>query len=203
MEQRQQVIIRLAALGTRPELAEPLRAEFERVCVREMAPRIELYECGLMLHLFAGFPAALEYLRVLRTIWPLSIPAIGQESHSHIDRHAERFANGKLLFNAVYGRKALVVERGLESISPELANWAILDGYGKTLSRPELDLVTRELCIVAMLTQLGWSAQLKSHLMGALNVGATRADVVEAIEIAGLGDNDRIRTATNLFELVS
>ena len=57
--------------------------------------------------------------------------------------------------------------------------WLIMEGYGKTLSRPGCDTVTRELCIVAMLTVLGRKQQLTSHVRGALRAGATIQDLKE------------------------
>lgn len=53
------------------------------------------------------------------------------------------------------------------------------EGYGKVLGRPGLPLVTRELCIAALLAALDAPRQLYSHLRGALNAGAPR-EAVEA-----------------------
>lgn len=56
----------------------------------------------------------------------------------------------------------------------------VVEGYGKVLGRPGLDLPVRELCIVALLAVLGAPRQLHSHLRGALNAGA----FVEQVEMA-------------------
>ncbi len=61
----------------------------------------------------------------------------------------------------------------------------IQEGYGKVLSRPALDLVTRELCVVAALAVTSWEPQLHSHMRGALNAGASPPEVEAALE-AGL-----------------
>jgi 4-carboxymuconolactone decarboxylase len=58
----------------------------------------------------------------------------------------------------------------------------IADGYGKVLSRPGLDLKTRELCIVAACAASSQQRQLHSHLHGALNAGASVSQVSEALE---------------------
>jgi 4-carboxymuconolactone decarboxylase len=62
----------------------------------------------------------------------------------------------------------------------------LVEGYGKVLGRPGLSLRRRELCIVAMLARQGRRVerQLYSHLRGALNAGASRAEVDEALEVA-------------------
>ena len=57
----------------------------------------------------------------------------------------------------------------------------VAEGYGKVLGRSGLDLVDRELCIVAMLAVQDAPRQLYSHLRGALNAGATEADIEEVL----------------------
>jgi 4-carboxymuconolactone decarboxylase len=53
---------------------------------------------------------------------------------------------------------------------------------GDIYSRPQLDLKSREIGVVAALTALGNAQpQLKVHINGALNVGCTRDEVVEII----------------------
>jgi len=58
-----------------------------------------------------------------------------------------------------------------------------MDGYGRTISRPHLDLRRRELCSIAMLVAQGVPRQLHSHLQGALNAGATPAEIEEVLNI--------------------
>jgi 4-carboxymuconolactone decarboxylase len=57
----------------------------------------------------------------------------------------------------------------------------IVEGYGKVLSRPGLDLATRELCIVALLAPQDAAPQLYSHLRGALNAGAAEDSVDDVV----------------------
>jgi 4-carboxymuconolactone decarboxylase len=88
----------------------------------------------------------------------------------------------------------------LTSVSPDLAQWMITEGYGKTLSRPGCDTVTRELCIVAMLSVLGRRQQLTSHVRGALRAGATIQDLKE-VEHA-VTERCGTRRSALLFELI-
>ena len=53
--------------------------------------------------------------------------------------------------------------------------------WGDVWQRPGLDLKTRSLITVAMLTALGKQHELKSHLRGALNNGATPAEIQEVL----------------------
>ena len=56
----------------------------------------------------------------------------------------------------------------------------IFEGYGKVLSRHQLDMPTREGSIVACLIVDNRPRQLHSHIKGALNVGVP-AELVHAI----------------------
>ncbi|CAN5170795.1 carboxymuconolactone decarboxylase family protein [soil metagenome] len=53
--------------------------------------------------------------------------------------------------------------------------------WGDVWQRPGLDLKTRSLITVAMLTAMGKQHELKGHLRGALNNGATPAELQEVL----------------------
>ena len=59
----------------------------------------------------------------------------------------------------------------------------IVEGYGKILGRPGLDLVRRELCVIAQVAVLGAPRQLRSHLKGALEAGAPPSEVDAAFAV--------------------
>ena len=78
-----------------------------------------------------------------------------------------------------------------------------MEGYGKVLSRPGLDLPRRELCIVAACAAAGQDRQLHSHLHGALNAGVAPEAVSDAIEaLAGVIPDQRLETARLLWARV-
>lgn len=70
----------------------------------------------------------------------------------------------------------------LTDIAPELGAWITDFAYGDVVSRPGLDLRSRELATVAALTALGNAQpQLKAHIGGALNAGCTPQEILEVI----------------------
>jgi 4-carboxymuconolactone decarboxylase len=89
------------------------------------------------------------------------------------------------------GRAALDVITGgetdqrlasLKEFAPEMFDWIVDFAYGDVVSRPALDLRTRELSTVAALTALGNAApQLRAHIGGALNAGCTPREILEVI----------------------
>jgi 4-carboxymuconolactone decarboxylase len=55
------------------------------------------------------------------------------------------------------------------------------NAWGDVWQRPGLDLKTRSLITVAMLTALGKQHELKGHVRGALNNGATPQEISEVL----------------------
>lgn len=140
----------------------------------------EVYETLLQSYLFLGFPRTIEaffaagpVLRRHHATPPLPRP---------VDPGAT-LAAGEALCKRVYGRNYVRLMETMRGLSPDLASWMILEGYGKTLSRPGLSEVVREYCVVAILTTTRMWRQLRSHAIGAVNVGGTRARVRESIEL--------------------
>ncbi len=73
------------------------------------------------------------------------------------------------------------IER-IREISPEFARVNVEFPFGNLYRRSVLDEKTRELCTVAALTTQGFGLpELKSHVRGALNCGATRDEISEVI----------------------
>ena len=142
------------------------------------APPAAVYETLLQSYLFLGFPRAIEALFAAKPALDRhgGVPAAA----AAVDLAGWRDA-GEILCRRVYGRNYDRLVETMRRLSPDLASWMILEGYGKTLSRPHLDPVAREYCVIAILTVTGMWRQLRSHAIGAVSVGGTRAGVREAI----------------------
>jgi 4-carboxymuconolactone decarboxylase len=94
----------------------------------------------------------------------------------------DRYAQGKETLARVTGANGAKVIESLQDIAPAMGRWIVEFGYGEVLSRPQLDLRTRELATVAALTALGNAEpQLRAHINGALNVGCKPEEIVEVI----------------------
>ena len=91
-------------------------------------------------------------------------------------------ARGHELLQAVTQASGTAVVDSLKDIAPDFADWIVGFAYGEVMARPGLDLRTRQIATVAALTALGTATpQLKVHMQGALNVGCTPGEVVEAV----------------------
>lgn len=135
-------------------------------------------EALLQAHLFVGFPIALEALVLWRAVCghPPAGPA-GEDPSEWADRGAAVCAR-------VYGANYPKLRANVRAIHPDLNRWMVEGGYGRVIGRPGLDLATRELCVAGLLVAWDAPRQLHSHLRGALNAGAGRDDLAEAVEIA-------------------
>lgn len=154
----------------------PSSGNLERALARvPSSHHVMIYEILLQSYLFGGFPTALDALTVCYRI--LGRPPETAEIGATLSAD-DVMARGETLCREIYGHVYEKMMDSLAHVSPDLSRWMITEGYGKTLSRSGVDVVTRELCIVAMLTILGRQQQLTSHVRGAIRVGATRADLI-------------------------
>ena len=101
--------------------------------------------------------------------------------------NSERFERGLNTLRKVDPEVAANLMDVMKNLAPDLARWTIEFGFGDIMSRPELDLKTRELINIGMLGAMGTASdQLKMHVKGALNTGATREEILEVIlQLAG------------------
>lgn len=91
-------------------------------------------------------------------------------------------ARGAATLDIITGGETQQRLQSLTEMAPELSRWITDFAYGDVVSRPGLDLRSRELATVAALTALGNAqAQLKAHIAGALNAGCTPAEILEVI----------------------
>jgi len=168
-------LCRFAAAMSRRELDSAARAL--RAARLARVPRRAAEECALMLMLYAGYPGALEGLRVLHQVWP------GRTRARESGDPGEWRARGERLCARVYGPAYPRLMPAVAALHPDLASWMIEQGYGRVLSRGGLAVRARELVTVSALAALGWERQLVSHVLGARRVGASAAAIGEALRL--------------------
>src|SRR5262245_33074231 len=141
------------------------------VAAQGVATAQEIEETILQSYLFLGYPTALQALGVWRD---LSGNAVSVEANG---KQAEWRERGERICAIVYAGQYERLRENITNLHPDVESWMITEGYGKVLGRSALDLKTRELCIIALLASQEAPHQLHSHLRGALNAGATTAEV--------------------------
>src|SRR5262245_8144450 len=105
--------------------------ESERALAAGVPPDA-LYEAVLQSYLFVGFPRAIE---ALFAAGPVLARAGAKPGAPSRDDPARWRREGEALCRKVYGRNYEKLIATMRELSPDLADWMILEGYGKTLSR--------------------------------------------------------------------
>jgi len=90
-------------------------------------------------------------------------------------RATEKTSSAEIL----WGDHLPLVRAQLEAIDKEFADITIEAGFNEIYGREELDLQTRELCTITVLTVLNKTEELNLHLLAALRVGWTFEELRE------------------------
>jgi 4-carboxymuconolactone decarboxylase len=173
----ERALVRLAATIAAGDEAA-MRSEMSRALVEARAEWIE--EVILQSYLFAGFPRTLNAAREWRRVSSREAPAA--DDGERIDLVGAWSVQGQRTCAIVYGDFYQRLRHNIRALHPALDAWMIVEGYGKVLSRPGLDLARRELCIVAACAASRQERQLHSHLHGALHSGVSADAVGAALE---------------------
>lgn len=81
----------------------------------------------------------------------------------------------------IFGTQHDAIFRRLEALDPTLAEHIRAYAYDTVYEEPALDLRTKELIACALLVSLGSPPELRTHIRGALNAGATEAELRAAL----------------------
>ncbi len=143
---------------------------------RHIPPR-KIAECLLQCYLFAGYPATIEGFIVFRRVFSDFTP----KKRGTPDSRRLRVL-GERVCRTIYKGQFETLLDNVRKLHPDLAEWMLLEGYGKVLGRRGLPLNVRELITVSLLASTGWERQLFSHIRGAIHAGASREEVQGSIE---------------------
>jgi 4-carboxymuconolactone decarboxylase len=132
----------------------------------------------LQTYLFAGYPATINAFILLNEVAGSDREFLREEPAS-LEQWQER---GEEFCRKVYGSQYESLIHNMKQLHPDLADWMILEGYGKVLSRPFLSPAVRELLTIAMTAVQQVERQFYSHVRGALNVGASPQQITSVFD---------------------
>ena len=117
---------------------------------------------------------------------------------------SERYDRGTELMKRMLGEETLDRLGKRAQLYPDWDTYTREILFGEIWHRPGLDLRTRSLCCVAVMTVLGREVELGGHLRGALNNGATKDEIVEVLMQMGFYGGwpatvGALRVATEVF----
>jgi len=179
LDAQTQGLVRLAAAiaageepSMRQAMADVLEAATEHGWVEELL---------LQSILMTGYPRALVAFGLWRKVSGTHAPV--DDADADYANLSEWESRGEQTCARVYGGNYAKLRRNVRDLHPAVDRWMLIEGYGRTLGRPGLDLLRRELCTVAQTAVLQTHRQLHSHLRGALHSGATFQQVEATLAV--------------------
>ena len=126
--------------------------------------------------------------------------------HRLLCSQAAQHQVGVALLNKLHGgHTGEQLVASLENICPDFATMTIEWAFAGVMARPGLDLLTRQLLLIASCTTLGHATpQLRAHIEAALTIGATREQITETIlqmlfYAGGAATSNALRIAAEVF----
>lgn len=176
---QERMLVTLAALFTRQQNEQLRRhvAAALRIGITPVAIAEVLIQCGI----YIGFSASEQALALARTVFAEH----GKASPDDPRREAlleELSARGNAVMSELHGERkhqghAAPDNPMTKSFYPLVTQYC----YGEIWNRPGLDKRARALCAVASFAALGYTVLLRKFALSALNVGATRDEVIETL----------------------
>lgn len=174
----------LATQGNRPEA---LRRHLLGA-LKSGATSTEIIEALIQISVYAGFPAALNAFGVAAQVIEKpneAAPAKAATSGTVTsESSAVRRERGLSALAATSGASGETVVRSFDDVAPDIGRMIVDHSYGDVFHRPGIDPKTRELTACAALASRGSKANetpLRVHINAALNVGASRDELVETL----------------------
>jgi 4-carboxymuconolactone decarboxylase len=175
------IVAMLAAVGNR---TASLRLHLAGALAQGVS-REEIVEVLIQLSAYRGFPAALNAVAVAKEAFSGTAPAKPATLPSPAaETRAERLDRGRATLAKTSGASGDAVVRSFDDIAPDLGRMIVEHSYGEVFSRPGIDMKTRELTACAALAAVAsrtTETPLRVHINAALNVGATREEILETL----------------------
>jgi len=176
------IISMLAASGNR---AAALRLHLAGALAHGVT-REEIIEVLIQLSVYRGFPAALNAFAVAKDIFAAGSPTIRADvpPPAEVESRADRLERGRATLAKTSGSSGDAVVRSFDDVAPDLGRMIVEHSYGEVFSRSGIDMKSRELSACAALAAVGSATTeipLRVHINAALNVGATREEILETL----------------------
>ena len=178
LDQNQQQLIAIASLVVQRsdtmlsrQVAEALDDGLTPIQIREA-----VYQCAP----YIGFPRAEDAAAVINQVFMEREISLPLEDQGTVDEDT-RFENGLDAHARIFGDSMkTAAEAGFENM-PRSSQYLSTNCFGDYYTRNGLDLETREMLTLAILTNLGTESQLTSHIRGNANLGRSREFISDVI----------------------
>jgi 4-carboxymuconolactone decarboxylase len=175
----QRELITLVVMATNQTLPQ-LRAHVGAALNVGLTPveiKEALYQCAP----YIGFPKALNALAQANDVFKERNIALPPENQKQTNED-DRLEKGLQLQTAIFGDVIPQMRQNAPENQKHIQDYLSAFCFGDIYTRSGLDLKTRELLTLCILSSLGGcESQVKSHVQGNLNVGNSKELMIEAI----------------------
>ncbi len=91
----------------------------------------------------------------------------------------ERYQKGLAIRKQLFGDYLSPGAKAAKELAPDLLPLAWECIFGGIWARPGLDIKSRSMCTLSILTVLQREEELRQHIIGALNLGITKEQIIE------------------------
>ncbi len=115
------------------------------------------------------------------------------------------YEKGLEVRKALWGQEGIDRLKNYEAVDKDFARLIVEYPFGSVWGREKLDLKSRSMCTVAVLTALSRSPELDIHIRGALNLGITKEEILEILIHVGVYAGlpvtvEALRVARKIFD---
>ena len=136
-----------------------------------------IYQCAP----YIGFPKTLNGLNQANDVFTEKNISLPLESQKQVNEN-ERFEKGLKIQEAIFGDVIRQMQQNAPENQKHIQEYLSAFCFGEIYSRSGLDIKTRELLTLCILSALGGCEnQLRSHVQGNLKVGNDKELLIEAI----------------------
>lgn len=166
----------LATMQTLPQLKSHVKA-----CLNVGLTPIEIREAIYEVAPFIGFPKTLNAIDAMNEVFTASNIKLPLET-TGTTTDENRYEEGLKIQEPIYGTEIKDKYSSLpENIGDDLARFLSANCFGDYYTRKGLDIKTRELLVICILTTLGMTGPLVSHVYGNIKVGNNIETIYSAL----------------------
>ncbi len=156
----------LSCLQALPQLKSHVGA-----CLHVGLSPIEIREAIYQCAPFIGFPRTLNAISTMNEVFKANNIVLPLANTATVTEE-DRFSKGSAIQNPIYGDEIAERYKDLPAgMGEDLARFLTELGFGDFYTRDGMDVKTRELLVLAILTALGQTGPFKSHVLGNLKIG--------------------------------
>ncbi len=172
-------LITLVVLTTNQTL-DQLKAHV-KAALNVGVPPLEIKEAVYQCAPYLGFPKTLNAIQQVNEVFEADNISLPVESQKQVTEET-RFDEGLKVQKSIFGDVIDQMHKNAPENQKHIQNYLSAFCFGDIYTRSGLDLKTRELLTLCILSALGGcESQVKSHVFGNLNIGNDKNTLLEAV----------------------